>query len=180
MYGDPSEPDPSVRGIEREMPHYSREWSFDPYHQSLGLARRRAPEQSEADTEWPVWEVFQQAKRGEHHKHVGSLHAPDAEFALVLAKENFARRGACVNLWVAPAHCIFATDYEDADIFEHTTDRMYREPGGFHGLRKNLRRASQAAQAAAEAEDDDHVEGVLKAGADIERERKAAQAEVEA
>ncbi len=136
MYGDPSDPLPSESVAPREMPHYSRDWHFDPYHQHLALARRRAPEHAPADTEWPVWEVFQQDKRGEHHKHVGSLHAPDPELALVLAKESFARRGECVNLWVARATDIFATAYEDADVFQHTTDKMYREPGGFHGLRK--------------------------------------------
>lgn len=137
MYGDPSDPQPGGSPEPRDMPHYTREWRFDAYHQHLALARSRAPSQVPADTEWPVWEVFQQFKRGEHHRHVGAIHAPDAELALVLAKESFARRGDCVNLWVAQAANIFATAYEDADVFEHTTDKMYREPGGFQGLRKD-------------------------------------------
>lgn len=136
MYGDPSDPGSVPSGPAPEMPFYSRSWHFDPYHQHLAFARQRGPARVAADTEWAVWEVFQQDHRGDHHKHVGSLHAPDAELALVLAKENFARRGQCVNLWVARAADIFATDYADADVFEHTTDKMYREPGGFHGLRK--------------------------------------------
>jgi ring-1,2-phenylacetyl-CoA epoxidase subunit PaaB len=136
MYGDPSEPDPELRAVGGDMPHYTRAWSFDPYHQTLTLARRLAPDRVASDTEWAVWEVFQQARRGEHHQHVGSLHAPDAEIALVLAKESFARRGECVNLWVVPAQEIFATAYEDADIFQPTTDKDYREPAGYHGLRK--------------------------------------------
>jgi ring-1,2-phenylacetyl-CoA epoxidase subunit PaaB len=136
VYGDPSEPTAEQRAERPEMPHYTREWHFDPYHQALSLARRLAPDEVDADTEWPVWEVFQQAHRGEHHTHVGSLHAPDPELALVLAKENFARRGDCVNLWVVPASEIFATAYEDADIFVHTTDKSYREPSGYQGLRK--------------------------------------------
>ncbi len=139
MYGDPTadfESDSKPDGQDA-MPHYSREWNFDPYHQAMAFARRRAPDHASADTEWRVWEVFQQAKRGEHHAHVGSIHAPDAEVALVLAKENFARRGACVNLWVTPADAIHATDYEDADVFIHTTDKLYREPAGFQGLRSS-------------------------------------------
>jgi ring-1,2-phenylacetyl-CoA epoxidase subunit PaaB len=119
------------------MPFYRRDWHFDPYHQHLAFARQRAEPAVDGDTEWAVWEVFQQDKRGEHHHHVGSLHAPDAELALVLAKENFARRGECVNLWVTRAADIYATAYEDADVFVHTTDKLYREPGGFHGLRKS-------------------------------------------
>jgi ring-1,2-phenylacetyl-CoA epoxidase subunit PaaB len=137
MYGDPSNPAPAQEGPAPEMPFYTRAWRFDPYHQHLAFARQRAPGAVPADTEWVVWEVFQQDQRGEHHKHVGSLHAPDAELALVLAKESFARRGECVNLWVARAADIFATAYEDEDVFVHTTDKLYREPGGFHGLRKS-------------------------------------------
>ena len=50
------------------------------------------------DTQWQVYEVFHQKARGEHHVHVGSVHATDPEMALVLAKEQYARRAACVNL----------------------------------------------------------------------------------
>jgi ring-1,2-phenylacetyl-CoA epoxidase subunit PaaB len=136
MYGDPSDPQPGASGGEPvDMVYYSRDWHFDPYHQRLAFARQHAPEHVPADTEWPVWEVFQQDKRGEHHKHVGSVHAPDAELALVLAKESFTRRGNCVNLWVVAAADIYATAYEDADVFVHTTDKRYREPSGFQGLR---------------------------------------------
>lgn len=169
MYGDPSDPGPELRAAPAEMPSYSREWHFDPYHQQLGFARAHDPGPSHADTEWTLWEVFQQERRGEHHRHVGALHAPDAELALVLAKENYARRGICVNLWVVPAHCIHATDYADADVFVHTTDRLYREPGGFHGLRKSKIHGSAGpagetgpAEAAGEDGDaDDHVDSVL-------------------
>lgn len=139
MYGDPSEPSPEVRAAAPDMPFYTRAWHFDPYHQHLSFARQHATEAVDSDTEWTVWEVFQQDKRGEHHKHVGSIHASDPEMALMLAKENFARRGDCVNLWVVPAHQIFATAYDDADVFVHTTDKRYREPSGYQGLRKKTK-----------------------------------------
>ncbi len=154
MYGDPADPGKEALDARPDMPCYSREWHFDPYHQGLGLARQHDPGPRHADTEWAVYEVFQQDRRGEHHRHVGSLHAPDPEIALVLAKENFARRGNCVNLWVVPASAIQATDYADADVFEHTTDRSYREPGGFHGLRKG--------KILGLGEKDDHVDAVLR------------------
>ncbi len=137
MYGDPNPPSPEhLGGTPRDMPHYTREWHFDPYHQALAFARRRAPERVAADTEWSDWEVFHQEHRGDYHKHVGAVHAPDAAYALVLAKENFARRGGCVNLWVVESAHIHATAYEDADVFEHTTDKSYREPAGYQGLRQ--------------------------------------------
>src|SRR3972149_1734408 len=83
------------------------------------------------DTQWKVFEVFHQQARGEPHVHVGSIHAPDAEMALVLAKEQYSRRQACVNLWVVPAEAILATDYENDDIFERATDKSYRESWGY-------------------------------------------------
>jgi len=172
--GDPADPAPEDRAPGREMPSYTRAWHFDPYHQRLDFARRHDPGPADADTEWIVWEVFQQDHRGEHHRHVGSLHAPDAEFALVLAKENFARRGDCVNLWVVPAHAIHATDYEDADVFVHTTDKMYREPGGFHGLRKSKihGQAGAAGRADAGEDDDRHVEAVLHSADEVGRAKR--------
>ena len=83
------------------------------------------------DTQWPVYEVFHQQARGEAHVHVGSIHATDPEMALVLAKEQYARRQACVNLWVVPVEAITATEYEDSDIFERGTDKSYRETWGY-------------------------------------------------
>jgi ring-1,2-phenylacetyl-CoA epoxidase subunit PaaB len=83
------------------------------------------------DTQWKIFEVFHQQARGEPHIHVGSIHAPDAEMALLLAKEQFARRQACVNLWVVPIECISASKYEDSDIFERATDKSYRESWGY-------------------------------------------------
>jgi len=51
--------------------------------------------------------------------------------ALILAKEQFARRQACVNLWVVPVEAIVATGYEDSDIFDRATDKSYRESWGY-------------------------------------------------
>ena len=94
------------------------------------------------DTQWPVYEVFHQQARGEPHVYVGSVHAPDAEMALVLAKEQYARRQACVNLWVVPVEAITASEYEDADMFERHTDKSYRESWGYK-TPKNVRVAEK-------------------------------------
>ncbi|MBL8007187.1 MAG: 1,2-phenylacetyl-CoA epoxidase subunit B [Ignavibacteria bacterium] len=80
---------------------------------------------------WQTFEVFHQEKTGDHHKHVGSLHAPNAEMALLLAKEQFARRYKCVNIWVVKTSDISRTGKEDEDIFETTPEKMYREAGGY-------------------------------------------------
>ena len=79
--------------------------------------------------QFETYEVFSQKKRGEHHMHVGSLHAPNAEMALLFAKEQYGRRGVSVNMWVVKTADVFATDYEDEDIFATVPDKQYREAG---------------------------------------------------
>lgn len=80
---------------------------------------------------WQTFEVFHQSKSGEHHIHVGSLHAPNAEMAYILAKEQYARRYNCVNLWVVKTIDIYTADKEDEDIFETTPEKIYREASGY-------------------------------------------------
>lgn len=80
---------------------------------------------------WRVWEVFHQQARGEPHVHVGSVHAPDAEVAVLMAKEQFGRRQACVHLWVVDAADLHSTSYDDADMFSHAFDKSYREAYGY-------------------------------------------------
>jgi ring-1,2-phenylacetyl-CoA epoxidase subunit PaaB len=82
-----------------------------------------------------LFAVFRQEARGEPHVHVGDVHAPDAEMALVLAKEQFTRREPCVNLWVVPYPAITATRYDDADLFRPATDRSYRFGGAYREQR---------------------------------------------
>lgn len=94
------------------------------------------------DTQWPIYEVFHQQSRGEPHIYVGSIHATDAEMALLLAKEQYTRRQACVNLWVVPAEAITASKYEDDDIFTRGTDKSYRESWGYV-TPKTIRKADQ-------------------------------------
>jgi ring-1,2-phenylacetyl-CoA epoxidase subunit PaaB len=81
--------------------------------------------------QFQTFEVFAQKKRGTHHEHVGSLHAPNPEMALLFAKEQYGRRGVCVNMWVTKTADIFATDYDDDDIFSTVSDKQYREPGDY-------------------------------------------------
>ena len=43
-------------------------------------------------SEWPLWEVFIRGQHGLNHRHVGSLHAPDAEMAICNARDVYTRR----------------------------------------------------------------------------------------
>jgi ring-1,2-phenylacetyl-CoA epoxidase subunit PaaB len=88
------------------------------------------------DTQWQVYEVFHQQARGEPHVHVGAIHAPDPQSAIVMAKEQYGRRQACVSLWVVAADAITQTSYEDVDIFDHGTDKSYREAFGYETTKR--------------------------------------------
>jgi ring-1,2-phenylacetyl-CoA epoxidase subunit PaaB len=79
------------------------------------------------DEYWCTYEVFTQTKRGKHHQHVGSVHAPDPEMALVFAKEQYGRRNVCVNMWVVKSSEVFAFQTEDEDMFETTPEKQHRE-----------------------------------------------------
>jgi ring-1,2-phenylacetyl-CoA epoxidase subunit PaaB len=78
-----------------------------------------------------TYEVFHQTKRGTQHKHVGIVHAPNADMALLYAKEQFARREQTANIWVTPSSCISATEYADDDIFATTPEKLYRNPATY-------------------------------------------------
>ena len=78
-----------------------------------------------------TYEVFHQSKRGAQHKHVGIVHAPNADMALLYAKEQDARREQTANIWVAPSSCISATEYADDDIFTTAPEKLYRNPASY-------------------------------------------------
>jgi ring-1,2-phenylacetyl-CoA epoxidase subunit PaaB len=79
-----------------------------------------------AQSQWPLWEVFVRQKRGLSHVHVGSLHAPDAETALLSARDVYTRRVEGVSLWVVTSADITASDPDDADSFFGSIEKPYR------------------------------------------------------
>lgn len=81
--------------------------------------------------QFQTYEVFHQKKRGQQHQHVGIVHAPNSEMALLYAKEQYSRRGVTANLWVVPSNCIFATEYADDDIFDTAQEKDYRDPAAY-------------------------------------------------
>ena len=109
------------------------------YHQKTGM------------DQWQNFEVFHQKSRGAQHIHVGSVHAPNDEMALVFAKEQYARRMKCVNLWIVKTREIMATPYEDSDMFEPATDKSYRESFGYKNRDVIDQYKAEAAEARGEA-----------------------------
>jgi len=85
--------------------------------------------QSDISAEWPLWEIFIRSKQGLDHKHVGSLHAADAEMAIENARDVYTRRGEGVSLWVVESKYIHASKPEEAEsLYEPADDKIYRHP----------------------------------------------------
>ncbi len=75
----------------------------------------------------PLFEVFVRSKRGLDHKHVGSLHAEDAEQALEYARDVYTRRGEGASIWVVKSSDIVASQESEAqDFYDPMDDKPYR------------------------------------------------------
>jgi len=80
-------------------------------------------------TNWPLWEVFIRSKQGLSHKHVGSLHAADAEMAIENARDVYTRRMEGVSIWVVPSDAITASSPDEKEIlYDPANDKIYRHP----------------------------------------------------
>ena len=73
------------------------------------------------------WEVFKQDTESKPHQAVGSVHAADAEGALLNARHVFARRPSAVSLWVAPASRIFTWTAEEILALRPAADEQEAE-----------------------------------------------------
>ena len=84
---------------------------------------------SEGASDWPLWEIFIRSKQGLDHKHVGSLHAADAQMAIENARDVYTRRMEGVSIWVVESKHIHASNPDDAENFyEPAEDKVYRHP----------------------------------------------------
>jgi ring-1,2-phenylacetyl-CoA epoxidase subunit PaaB len=83
----------------------------------------------EGIAEWSLWEIFIRSKQGLDHKHVGSLHAADAQMAIENARDVYTRRQEGVSIWVVESKFIHASNPDDAESFyEPANDKVYRHP----------------------------------------------------
>lgn len=81
------------------------------------------------DNQGILWECFIQTKTGLPFKHVGSLHAYDAETALQNARDLYTRRKEGTGMWVVPAEAIVAAQPNDSEsFFDPADDKVYRHP----------------------------------------------------
>jgi len=75
-------------------------------------------------TQWTRFQVFVQSKSGEPHQDAGSVHASDAELALLNARDVFARRPECVSMWVVPADAIHSRTAEEIQNLSGTGEGL--------------------------------------------------------
>jgi len=80
-------------------------------------------------SDWSLWEIFIRSKQGLDHKHVGSLHAADAQMAIENARDVYTRRMEGVSIWAVESKYIHASNPDDAAVFfEPAEDKVYRHP----------------------------------------------------
>ena len=80
-------------------------------------------------SDWPLWEVFIRSKQGLDHKHVGSLHAADAQMAIENARDVYTRRMEGISIWVVESKYIHASNPTEAEsLYEPANDKVYRHP----------------------------------------------------
>lgn len=66
------------------------------------------------------------------HRHVGSLHAPDAEMAIRNARDVYTRRKEGLSIWVVESQAITASDPGDKDaLYDPADSKVYRHPTFF-------------------------------------------------
>ncbi|THU36869.1 1,2-phenylacetyl-CoA epoxidase subunit B [Niastella caeni] len=86
-------------------------------------------EEQGAGADWPLWEVFIRSKQGIDHKHVGSLHAADAQMAIENARDVYTRRMEGISIWVVESKYIHASSPDEAaSLYEPANDKVYRHP----------------------------------------------------
>lgn len=82
--------------------------------------------------EWPLWEIFVRGQHGLAHRHVGSLHAPDAEMAMKNARDVYTRRNEGLSIWLVPSNEITASSpTKKGPYFEPANTKVYRHPTFF-------------------------------------------------
>ena len=82
-----------------------------------------------SESNWPLWEVFIRSKQGLDHKHVGSLHAADAQMAIENARDVYTRRQEGISIWVVESKYIHASSPDEAQsLYDPANDKVYRHP----------------------------------------------------
>ena len=74
-----------------------------------------------------VFEVFLKRPGKDEFRHAGALEAPDAELALLLARESYDRRGEGAQLWLVDREHILVADEAELAV---NADKPHRHNDG--------------------------------------------------
>ena len=93
---------------------------------------KSAEERVKRKKEWPLWEIFIRGQHGLSHRHVGSLHAADAEMAINNARDVYTRRNEGNSIWAVQSSQIIASaPAEKEALFDPANSKAYRHPTFF-------------------------------------------------
>ena len=90
------------------------------------------------------FEVFGRRKQGDDLTHVGQVHAPDLDAAMVLVRETHFRHEEGIEYALVPSDCVHLVP--DASLLEHEIDMTYRQNTGFTPFGPKRERARQKAE----------------------------------
>lgn len=93
-------------------------------------------------SEWPVFEIFTQAREGQAFTHGGNVVAPDQEMAILYAREFYGRRNESHRIWIVPREAIIEVSDQDL-LHPPAVDRSYRTVAGY-SVRDTLRATRKA------------------------------------
>ncbi len=88
------------------------------------------------ETQWPCFYVFEKPRQEAAFIHAGSVHAPDLELALLIARDVFARRPSRTAMWIAPESAIFSRTKEQLATGEHPGEGDPKEERDFQVFAK--------------------------------------------
>jgi ring-1,2-phenylacetyl-CoA epoxidase subunit PaaB len=95
------------------------------------MSESEKPESNPSNS-WPLWEIFIRSDNGLNHRHVGSLHAPDAQIAMRNARDVYTRRAEGTSIWVVEAsHIVASSPDKKGPIFDPAKSKVYRHPTFF-------------------------------------------------
>ena len=94
-----------------------------------GLARRLAAEGFGRQPPVAYRALEFLVQHGLAHRHVGSLHAPDAEMAINNARDVYTRRNEGVSIWAVKSTDIAASSPgQKGPLFDPANSKVYRHP----------------------------------------------------
>ncbi len=100
---------------------------------------------STATTTHSTFEVFTRRNWQSRLEHCGTIHAPDPEAALVLARETHVRHEEGVEFAVVASEAFHVV--ADPSILDRQVDMTYRNQAGYSGFREKREQAREAAAA---------------------------------